>query len=108
MDDGIQDAQKPTNTTHNHTTTLLHLRLEHNENKWRSRRLGSMSEFAPTPGSRPVTDAIEATPSRGMLRSVGMGDAAWDKPQIGIASSWNEITPCNLSLDRLAQAAKEG
>lgn len=43
-----------------------------------------------------------------MLRAVGMGDADWEKPQIGIASSWNEITPCNLSLDRLAQAAKEG
>ncbi len=43
-----------------------------------------------------------------MLRAVGMGDADWDKPQIGIASSWNEITPCNLSLDRLAQGAKEG
>jgi dihydroxy-acid dehydratase len=43
-----------------------------------------------------------------MLRAVGMGDADWDKPQIGIASSWNEITPCNLSLDRLAQASKEG
>jgi dihydroxy-acid dehydratase len=43
-----------------------------------------------------------------MLRAVGMGDEDWDKPQIGIASSWNEITPCNLSLDRLAQAAKEG
>jgi len=43
-----------------------------------------------------------------MLRAVGMGDADWDKPQIGIASSWNEITPCNLSLDRLAQSAKEG
>lgn len=46
--------------------------------------------------------------SRGMLRAVGMGDDDWDKPQIGIASSWNEITPCNLSLDRLAQASKEG
>jgi dihydroxy-acid dehydratase len=60
------------------------------------------------PRSRTVTDGIEATTSRGMLRAVGMGDADWDKPQIGIASSWNEITPCNLSLDRLAQAAKEG
>jgi dihydroxy-acid dehydratase len=60
------------------------------------------------PRSRVVTDGIEATTSRGMLRAVGMGDADWDKPQIGIASSWNEITPCNLSLDRLAQAAKEG
>ena len=60
------------------------------------------------PRSRTVTEGIEATTSRGMLRAVGMGDADWDKPQIGIASSWNEITPCNLSLDRLAQAAKEG
>lgn len=60
------------------------------------------------PRSRVVTDGIEATTSRGMLRAVGMGDADWEKPQIGIASSWNEITPCNLSLDRLAQAAKEG
>jgi len=60
------------------------------------------------PRSRTVTDGIEAMTARGMLRAVGMGDADWDKPQIGIASSWNEITPCNLSLDRLAQAAKEG
>ncbi len=60
------------------------------------------------PRSRVVTDGIEATTSRGMLRAVGMGDADWGKPQIGIASSWNEITPCNLSLDRLAQGAKEG
>ena len=60
------------------------------------------------PRSRVVTDGIEATTSRGMLRAVGMGDADWEKPQIGIASSWNEITPCNLSLDRLAQGAKEG
>ncbi|MBN9200400.1 MAG: dihydroxy-acid dehydratase [Microbacterium chocolatum] len=60
------------------------------------------------PRSRVVTDGIEATTSRGMLRAVGMGDDDWEKPQIGIASSWNEITPCNLSLDRLAQGAKEG
>lgn len=60
------------------------------------------------PRSRVVTDGIEATTSRGMLRAVGMGDEDWDKPQIGIASSWNEITPCNLSLERLAQGAKEG
>ncbi|WP_426120504.1 dihydroxy-acid dehydratase [Kocuria sp. LHG3120] len=60
------------------------------------------------PRSRQVTDGIDATASRGMLRAVGMGDADWEKPQIGIASSWNEITPCNLSLDRLAQDCKEG
>jgi dihydroxy-acid dehydratase len=67
-----------------------------------------MPEIDLKPRSRDVTDGIEAMTSRGMLRAVGMGDADWDKPQIGIASSWNEITPCNLSLDRLAQAAKEG
>ena len=60
------------------------------------------------PRSRDVTDGIEKAASRGMLRAVGMGDEDWDKPQIGIASSWNEITPCNLSLDRLADAAKNG
>ena len=43
-----------------------------------------------------------------MLRAVGMGDDDFAKPQIGVASSWNEITPCNLSLDRLAKAVKEG
>ena len=67
-----------------------------------------MTEIDRKPRSRVVTDGIEATTSRGMLRAVGMGDADWDKPQVGIASSWNEITPCNLSLGRLAQAAKEG
>jgi dihydroxy-acid dehydratase len=51
---------------------------------------------------------MERAPQRGMLRAVGMGDEDWVKPQIGIASSWNEITPCNMSLDRLAKASKEG
>ena len=60
------------------------------------------------PRSRDVTDGLEATAARGMLRAVGMGDDDFAKPQIGVASSWNEITPCNLSLDRLAQAVKEG
>ncbi|GAB3680182.1 dihydroxy-acid dehydratase [Saccharopolyspora tripterygii] len=58
--------------------------------------------------SSQVTDGIERTAARGMLRAVGMRDDDLVKPQIGIASSWNEITPCNLSLQRLAQAAKEG
>ena len=60
------------------------------------------------PRSRDVTDGLERTAARGMLRAVGMGDEDWDKPQIGVGSSWNELTPCNLSLDRLADAAKEG
>src|SRR5712671_6676922 len=60
------------------------------------------------PRSRDVTDGLEKAAARGMLRAVGMGDDDFAKPQIGIASSWNEITPCNLSLDRLAQRAKDG
>ncbi len=60
------------------------------------------------PRSGMVTDGLERAPARGMLRAVGMGDTDWVKPQIGIASSWNEITPCNLSLNRLASASKEG
>src|SRR4051812_3525474 len=60
------------------------------------------------PRSHEVTDGITRAPQRAMLRAVGMGDDDWDKPQIGVASSWNEITPCNLSLDRLAKRAKEG
>jgi dihydroxy-acid dehydratase len=60
------------------------------------------------PRSRDVTDGLEATAARGMLRAVGMGDDDFPKPQIGVASSWNEITPCNLSLDRLAEAVKNG
>ncbi len=60
------------------------------------------------PHSSTVTDGLERAAARGMLRAVGMGDDDWRKPQIGVASSWNEITPCNLSLDRLAKQAKIG
>ncbi|CKT40594.1 dihydroxy-acid dehydratase [Mycobacterium tuberculosis] len=60
------------------------------------------------PRSRDVTDGLEKAAARGMLRAVGMDDEDFAKPQIGVASSWNEITPCNLSLDRLAHAVKEG
>src|SRR5919112_1225485 len=60
------------------------------------------------PRSRDVTDGLERAAARGMLRAVGMRDEDFAKPQIGVASSWNEITPCNLSLDRLAKASKEG
>ena len=60
------------------------------------------------PRSKDVTDGLERSAARGMLRAVGMGDEDFSKPQIGIASSWNEITPCNLSLERLATSSKEG
>jgi dihydroxy-acid dehydratase len=60
------------------------------------------------PRSYEVTDGMERAPARAMLRAIGMTDADWDKPQIGVASSWNEVTPCNMPLDRLAKRAKEG
>jgi dihydroxy-acid dehydratase len=56
--------------------------------------------------SRDVTDGPERAPARAMLRAIGMGDDDWSKPQVGIASSWNEVTPCNMPLDRLAKVAK--
>ena len=60
------------------------------------------------PRSYEVTDGMERAPARAMLRAVGMTDADWGKPQIGVASSWNEVTPCNMPLDRLAKRAKDG
>jgi dihydroxy-acid dehydratase len=60
------------------------------------------------PRSRDVTDGLEKAAARGMLRAIGMEDEDFTKPQIGVGSSWNEITPCNLSLDRLAKAVKDG
>jgi len=60
------------------------------------------------PRSRDVTDGIQKAAARAMLRAVGLTDDDWSKSQVGIASSWNEITPCNMSLKRLAAAAKDG
>ena len=63
------------------------------------------------PGMKPrsyeVTERPTRPPARAMLRAVGMTDADWDKPPVGVASSWNEVTPCNLPLDRLAKRAKD-
>jgi len=60
------------------------------------------------PRSREVTDGMQRPGARAMLRAIGMTDNDWDKPQIGVASSWNEVTPCNMPLDRLAKRCKEG
>jgi dihydroxy-acid dehydratase len=67
-----------------------------------------MADFDMKPRSRDVTEGDQRAPARAMLRAIGMGDDDWDKPQIGVCSSWNEVTPCNLPLDRLAKAAKLG
>jgi dihydroxy-acid dehydratase len=60
------------------------------------------------PYSHEVTEGFRKAPQRAMLRAVGMTDDDWDKPQIAVASSWNEVTPCNVPLDRLAEAVKRG
>lgn len=60
------------------------------------------------PRSRDVTDGNQSAGARAMLRAVGLSDEDWNKPQIGIANAWNEVTPCNASLRRLAVCAKNG
>jgi dihydroxy-acid dehydratase len=70
--------------------------------------VSSQQPHSRKPRSTDVTEGDHRAPARAMLRAVGMTDEDMSKPQIGVASSWNEITPCNLSLDRLAKAAKEG
>ncbi len=60
----------------------------------------------PTPRSTDVTLGKGRAPARAMLRAMGLTDEDMTKPQIGVASSWNEVTPCNLPLDRLAKRTK--
>src|ERR687896_1168142 len=60
------------------------------------------------PRSHEVTQGFERAPARAMLRAIGMTDDDFGKSQVGVASSWNEVTPCNMPLDRLAKQAKEG
>ena len=60
------------------------------------------------PRSGEVTDGMERAPARAMLRAIGMTDDDWVKPQVAIASSWNEVTPCNMTLRKLADHAKDG
>ncbi len=58
--------------------------------------------------SRLVVDGAKQTPSRAMLRAVGFGDADFEKPQVGIASTWSNLTPCNIHIDELARLAAAG
>ena len=60
------------------------------------------------PRSRDVTDGAQKAPARAMLRAVGMTDDDWVKPQVGIANAWNEVTPCNMTLRKMAEFAKDG
>src|SRR5271167_2198775 len=58
--------------------------------------------------SRLVVDGIKQTPGRAMLRAVGFSDADFEKPQVGIASTWSNLTPCNMHIDELARVAAAG
>jgi dihydroxy-acid dehydratase len=58
--------------------------------------------------SRLVVEGVKQTPSRAMLRAVGFTDADFDKPQVGIASTWSNLTPCNMHIDELARLAAGG
>ena len=60
------------------------------------------------PRSRDVTDGMQKAPARSMLRAIGMTDGDWDKPQVAVASAWNEVTPCNMTLRKLAEHVKDG
>jgi dihydroxy-acid dehydratase len=60
------------------------------------------------PRSTEVTAGRDRAPARSMLRAVGFTDDDFDRAQVGVASSWNEVTPCNIHLDKLALAAKDG
>ena len=60
------------------------------------------------PRSWEVTDGPHRAPARSYLRAVGFSEEDFGKPQVAVASSWNEVTPCNYHLDKLAALAKEG
>lgn len=75
-----------------------------------SERISDSSEtpISIKPRSYEVTDGPQRAPARAMLRAIGMTDDDWSKSQVGVCSSWNEVTPCNMPLDRLAKRSKEG
>ena len=68
----------------------------------------AVSRRLPRPHSAPVVDGPERAPARSMLRAVGFADADFRKPQVGVASTWSEVTPCNMHIDRLARQAAAG
>ncbi|MGI2324052.1 MULTISPECIES: dihydroxy-acid dehydratase [Methylococcus] len=67
-----------------------------------------MTDKHPRPHSSQVVDGMERAPSRAMLHAVGFADADFAKPQIGIASTWAMVTPCNMHINKLAEDAARG
>lgn len=58
--------------------------------------------------SHVISEGVNRAPNRAMLRAVGFTDEDFKKPMIGIASTWSEVTPCNMHIDQLAVEAKKG
>lgn len=58
--------------------------------------------------SKVISEGENRTPNRAYLRALGFGDNDFKKPMIGVASTWSEVTPCNVHIDELARQAKEG
>src|SRR5207247_979710 len=75
-------------------------------NRYPSVPMPERTKADPRHRSREVTEGPARAPARAMLRAVGFTEEDFTKPQIGVASSWNEVTPCNYFLNRVAQAAK--
>src|SRR5204862_542423 len=70
------------------------------------RRQGLVSAMAQKLRSRTITDGVQRSPNRAMLRAVGFGDRDFGKPIVGVANAYSTITPCNLGLDLLAKRAE--
>jgi dihydroxy-acid dehydratase len=68
----------------------------------------SRRKVDPRPYSKLVFDGVKQTPSRAMLRAVGFDDRDFRKPQVGVASTWSNLTPCNMHIDKLAGLAARG
>ena len=67
-----------------------------------------MAEDPSRPYSSVIVDGVTRAPSRAMLRAVGFDDADFSRPQVGIASTWSQVTPCNVHIDGLAEEAAKG
>jgi dihydroxy-acid dehydratase len=72
------------------------------------KKSNSVDPVDPRRYSRVVVEGVKQTPSRAMLRAVGFADTDFDKPQVGIASTWSNLTPCNMHIDELARLAAGG
>ena len=73
-----------------------------------ARKKSAAKKSFPRPHSSIVVDGADRAPSRAMLHAVGFGRKDFEKPQIGVASTWSMVTPCNMHIDRLAKESEKG